>query len=348
MLLRKYPLAALGLLLILSGLVHVSAQTQQTQQKKRKDREILKTDPKPFVQFSEHPELVSYCAGSDGQAQMVLTATVDNYQNPDLLEYVWKTDGGTITGTKATVNGNQAIVTATWDLSTAEPEKIYTARVEVDNKREDGCYAYASTKVRLYCHKVELCPNISITGPPEPLAEGTRQITFTATVNGGTAGVSPIYNWTITGGTFIGGQGTPSITIDTTGLEGQSITATLSVEGFNLSCASDYKVFVPRKKIKSYPCDEYARLKRDDEKARLDNCMISVQNDPSAKLYIIVYTAPGAKPGEYQRRKKFMTDYLTARGFDPARIDFIDGGTRDELRTQIWIVPLGAELPPIR
>lgn len=334
MLLRKPLFLALGLLLALTGLLNVSAQTQQ---KNKKDKEILTTGPKPVVQLSEHAAIITPCADTQAEAQIPLTATVTNFSTTP-LRYMWRVSGGRLNGEGPN---------ATWDLTGVAPG-TYTARVEVDNNRDDGCVAFTSTKVvvRPCPPPPVLCPSISISGPDTVAVNAP--VTFTATLNGGTPGITPVYNWTVTAGTITSGQGTPSITIDTTGLAGQSINAALSVEGYNLNCAAAYTVQIPRK-ISSILVDNYPPLPRDDEKARLDNFAIQLQNDPSAKGYIIVYGGPRATAAEKQKRIKRALDYLTAtRGIDAARIVTLDGGPREQTTTELWIVPLGADPPPVR
>jgi hypothetical protein len=334
MLLRKHPFVALGLLLALMGLLNVSAQTQQ---KKKKDKEVLTEGPKPFVQLSEHPLVITPCGDSQADARIPLTATVTNFSTTP-LRYGWRVSGGRLEG-----DGPNA----TWDLSGAQPG-TYTARVEVDNNRDDGCVAFTSTKVvvRPCPPPPVLCPNISISGP-DTSPVGTP-VTFTASLSGGTPGISPVYNWTISAGMITSGQGTPSITIDTTGLAGQSINAALSIEGYNLNCAATYTVQIPRK-ITSTLVDYYPPLPRDDEKARLDNFAIQLQNDPSAKGYVIVYGGPRVTAAEKQKRIQRVMDYLThTRGIDATRIITTQGGARDQTTTELWIVPLGADPPAIK
>ena len=60
---------------------------------------------------------------------------------------------------------------------------------------------------------------------------------------------------------------------------------------------------IPRK-ISSILVDNYPPLRLNDEKARLDNFAIQLQNDPSAKGYVIVYGAPRANSAEKQKRIK--------------------------------------------
>jgi hypothetical protein len=333
MLLRKHLFITLGLLLALTGLLNVSAQTQQ---KKQKDKEILSAGPKPAVQLSDHPAIITGCAGADATTQIPLTVTVANFSTTP-LRYTWRANGGRLTGDGAN---------AVWDLSGAAPG-TYTARVEVDNNRDDGCVAFTSTKIVVReCPPPPqpVCPNITISAP-DTVAVGAP-VTFTAAVSGGTPGVAPAYNWTVTAGTIVGGQGTSSITVDTAGLAGQSITANLAVGGYSgLNCTATSGVQIPRK-ITSILVDNYPPLRLNDEKARLDNFAIQLQNDPSAKGYVIVYGAPRANAAEKQKRIKRVTDYLSnTRGIDISRLVTMEGGTRDQTTTELWVVPLGADPP---
>src|SRR5207248_10194332 len=168
----------------------------KTAQKNKKEKEILSTEPKPVIQLSDHPLILTPCADSAAEAQIPLTATVTNFSTT-ALRYSWRVSGGRLTG-----DGPNA----TWDLAGVAPG-TYTAGVEVDNNRDDGCVAFTSTNVvvRDCPPPPPVCPNITISGP-DTVAVGAP-ITFTATVNGGTLGVVPAYNWTVTPGTIVGGQG---------------------------------------------------------------------------------------------------------------------------------------------
>src|SRR5438270_225240 len=77
-----------------------------------------------------------------------------------------------------------------------------------------------------------VCPNVAIYCPD--VQQAGAPITFTASVSGGTPGITPVYNWKISAGTILSGQGTPTITVDTAGLAGQPISAVVEVAGYNL------------------------------------------------------------------------------------------------------------------
>ena len=94
--------------------------------------------------------------------------------------------------------------------------------------------------------------------------------------------------------------------------------------------------------------DEFGEIQRDDEKARLDNFAIALQNEPGAQGYIITYAGRRSRPGYTQRHGAFARDYLVnTRGIDASRIVTLDGGYRESVAIELWIVPPGATPPSI-
>jgi hypothetical protein len=167
-------------------------------------------------------------------------------------------------------------------------------------------------------------------------------ITFSATMSGD---ANVTYNWSVSAGTISSGQGTSSITVNTDGLGGQTVTATVELGGLDPSCSRTASCTTgirppPKSPVKF---DEYGDIKFNDEKARLDNYAIQLQNDPSAQGLIIAY---GSCDGEAQARADRAKDYLVnTRGIDAGRLGTLDGGCRSDLTVQLWIVPSGATAP---
>jgi hypothetical protein len=89
--------------------------------------------------------------------------------------------------------------------------------------------------------------------------------------------------------------------------------------------------------------DEYGNIRFNDEKARLDNFAIQLQNEPAAQGYIIGY---GSCDAEGQTRANRAKDYLVnTRGIDAGRLVVVDGGCMPELKVELWVVPSGATPP---
>jgi hypothetical protein len=160
------------------------------------------------------------------------------------------------------------------------------------------------------------------------------------------ANVNPVYNWMVTAGTIISGQGTDTIKVDTTGLAGQTVRATLSMGGYNLECSADCGVTIPLPKPSNRKFDEFPDISRNDEKARLDNFGIELQNDPTATAYVVVYPGRSSQRGEVQHHAGRVVDYLVnSRGLDKHRIVTLVGPAKDQLSVELWITPQGATPP---
>src|SRR5439155_21529570 len=167
-------------------------------------------------------------------------------------------------------------------------------------------------------------------------------VTFTATLSGGSANITPSYNWTVSAGRIISGQGMPRITVDTAGMAGQTIRASLDVGGFGTPCPASCAVSIP---IQNKPrkFDEYYDIARNDEKARLDNYAIQLQSEPGSQGYVIVYPSRRAKPNDAQARAQRISDYLVnSRGIDSHRVVIIMGPPREDWLFELWVVPEGA------
>nr|AIA12587.1 PKD domain protein [uncultured bacterium] len=291
----------------------------------------------PTVALDASSSTVSVCPRdsnrADARVQLVARAT-DPQGEP--LRYAWSASGGRIEGDGANTN---------WDLTGTQPG-VYTAQVEVSRGRERDCMAFTSISVRVTECPAPICPNISIYCPGA-ITLG-QPINFSAKLSGGDTSITPVYNWKISAGTITSGQGTPSIMVDTTGLAGQSVTATLEMGGYsNLNCTATCSSQIPVRVV-NRKFDEYGNISRDDEKARLDNFAIQLQQEPDSQGYIIVYAGRRTRPGDAQKRLDRARDYLTSlRGIDARRLVTLEGGTREDLTVELWIVPTGAAPPPV-
>jgi PKD domain-containing protein len=280
--------------------------------------------------------VVTECADG-GAPQVRLTAkAVSPGGYP--IKYKWTTTAGTISGDGPEV---------TWNLAGLKPG-YHKASVDIQSIGSDGsCQAFSSVSVLVNpCAAVQpVCPAVEIVCPTNVALD--QPLTFSSRVTGGVpANVAAVYNWTVSAGTIISGQGTDTIKVDTTGLGGQSVRASLSVGGYNLECAADCAVSIPLPKLISRRFDEFPDIARNDEKARLDNYGIELQNDPTATAYVVVYPGRASKRGEAQQHFGRIIDYLVnSRGLDKSRIVTLVGPARDKLQVELWITPQGATPP---
>jgi hypothetical protein len=332
MLSRKYLFVALALVLV-SVLAVASRQVSHAQN--RRTTPVQSTPPS--VTLEADTSTITICPGDSSTARVQLRA---NGRSPEgrELRYVWRQPAvGRIEGEGATV---------TWDLTGATPG-VHTATVEVrTGTLDDECTAFTSVPVVVAaCPPPRIiCPNLVIYCPDTVAANSP--VTFTVEASGGSPGVTPTYNWRISAGQITGGQGTNSITVDTTGLGGKAITATVEVAGYErLNCTATCTTQVPAPPDAS-KFDLYPPIRFNDEKARLDNFAVQLQNEPTAKGYIVVYGSRRGASDEASRRAARARDYLiNERSLNSDRIVILEGARQESFSTELWIVPVGATPP---
>jgi len=198
-----------------------------------------------------------------------------------------------------------------------------------------------------------LCPfPVKLFGPAQ-VSEG-QIISFSSEAS--YAGASSLhYTWTLSpaNARILSGDGTNKIEVDTTGLAAQRITATLRVDdgSGDAGCSQVREVSTLVSAVEKQPpsakqFDTCCSCSYDDQKARLDNFAIELQNDPSATAYIVAYTRPSRRGAKDDLLLTRSRDYLvTHRGFDASRIVLINGGYRDYECLELWVVPRGAKPP---
>lgn len=325
-----YRLIALALPFVLLALVIFAPAVAAKKHKKKKpvETETAVYQP-PTIQLNVSPTVVTACAGEP--AQVRLDAHTANLSN---AKYRWSSSAGRIDGDGPTPN---------WDLSGVKPG-AYKASVEAYNGVTEECLVFGSTDVLVKCTPI-YCPSITVSCPDT--VDIDKPITFSANVAGGSAGVAKVYQWTVSAGTITSGEGTSSITVDTRGLAGQTVKATLTLPGYDgLNCSASCPVQIPNELPVCRKFDEFRSIQFNDEKARLDHYAIELQNDPTSIGYLVIYPGQRARAGEVQRQTNRVLDYMVnTRGIDKRRIIPIIGSAKDELFLELWVCPQGAKPP---
>jgi hypothetical protein len=179
-------------------------------------------------------------------------------------------------------------------------------------------------------------------------------ITFTSDVSYG--GSSPLnYTWTVSPSEarIVSGAGTATITVDSTGLGSQRVSATLVVDDGSgdaqcrqRAAASTEIIRKTPPVVECKPFDQFQSVAFDDDKARLDNLAIELQGAPDNTAYIMIYAGRTSRTGQADMLGKRTMDYLiNTRGVDARRIVIINGGYRDTDFIEIWLCPPGAKTP---
>ena len=94
------------------------------------------------------------------------------------------------------------------------------------------------------------------------------------------------------------------------------------------------------------PFDQYGAIGWEDEKARLDNFAVQLQNWSDGVGFILVVDSPGLCPGEAVARairaKRYVVEF---RGIPANRVGWRRDGADADFRTTLLMVPRDASLP---
>ena len=189
----------------------------------------------PYVHLSASTSLITFCPSTGAAASTLscspersvrLMANAPTLGDDNQVFFTWAVTGGTLSGDGRGVS---------WDLN-GVAEGTYTATVEMRDGDQHAVSSSVTVTVAL-CSGCEapppLCPTVSVHGPSDLSA---KTVTFEAIVEGGDPQTPLAFNWSITAGKIVSGQGTSKLTIDTADLGGRSLTATVSLEGSHPAC----------------------------------------------------------------------------------------------------------------
>jgi hypothetical protein len=152
------------------------------------------------------------------------------------------------------------------------------------------------------------------------------------------------YEWRITAGEILNGQGSDTIAVNTDGLGGQTLIATVRAED-DAGCVEtkSAEVYVLQNGESVY--DRSSFSSGTSGTARLDTFTDYLSKDPSSQGYIVAYGGMPFCKGEAEKLALFAKSYLIDKGIDKNRIKTIDGGFAETSMTQLWLVPKGATPP---
>jgi hypothetical protein len=142
----------------------------------------------------------------------------------DILLFKYEVTGGQIIGEGGHVR---------WDFARV-PLGSYKATVTVDDQH--GATVSASKNITLAtCNDcAPPCTYLSVSCPKD--VNAGEPLVISLSMSGGEPYMNPTYNWSVSAGTIIKGQGTPTIEVDTADLVGQKVTATVEVNGLPPEC----------------------------------------------------------------------------------------------------------------
>lgn len=183
-----------------------------------------------------------------------------------------------------------------------------------------------------------------MTVPPDYVPIG-KPVVFTGNISYEVRNYDTKYEWSITGGKIIKGQGTLSITAIQTD-NGNNLTATLSIMGLPEDCPSTSTATAA-------VCDcaaptEVAEFSRDSvemDELQMQDVKKRVGENPNSQLFVMEVFGKGTPQAEIDARIQRLENYLTqVISIDKNRLNIVKGLSNRNL-TRIFLVPPGAEEP---
>jgi len=219
----KLNLMAIVFLIVVFGLSSRSQSACLTPQRNK---------PPSIQSFTSSRTNLDFCpVFPDGSCGYIIKLEVRaNDPNNDRLSYTYWVSTGQIVG-----KGAQVV----WDFRRGPGGSIVgqqTARVEVTDGRGGKATSSVSVNVQICPDCDPGCPSVVVTGA-DSVNEGQVAV-FTLTVSA-SAPQKLRYMWRATNGKLVKGQRSKTVAVRALGLPGDSITATVSIEGLDPTCSRE-------------------------------------------------------------------------------------------------------------
>jgi len=194
----------------------------------------------PKVRVKTSACMIVVCPGGEARARVQLNA--EGVAPGCEARYTWRATGGRIVGEGPNV---------VWDFSGTPPgDWFYDVILTVEARSGCGPRHAVSAPARVtvgpcpprvnfaerQTRQAPACPSISLACPAT--ARPGLPAAFTATLSGGTRGAVPTFDWSLSGGEIVGGQGTNSIRIDAKDFKGKAIVTAVEVGGYGRKCSA--------------------------------------------------------------------------------------------------------------
>ncbi len=179
-----------------------------------------------------------------------------------------------------------------------------------------------------------VCPNIEIVAPASTIRPG-KVMRISVLLDSDSVNLDLKYHWEVDKGVIISGQQTDQIGVSTDGLENETITASVEIEGLPEGCIYKFSELGIIAEIPRILELFWEDLKSDDIPARIDALFIDLQHNPHLKAYIRAF----GPPKDVRKLEKLIKDHIELRKYDENRIVFIFEGKEKTIRLIPFLAP---------
>ncbi|MDQ6786940.1 MAG: hypothetical protein M3033_09050 [Acidobacteriota bacterium] len=186
-----------------------------------------------------------------------------------------------------------------------------------------------------------VCPKIYVNGDARGF-DKTKSIDFSVATYNIKAEIT--FQWKVSAGEIVRGQGTDNITVDLKNVNDKHITAFVEVSGLPYPCGKvGYSTVNVETKL--YPFAITNTYNSSELSANLDPFMSELYNNQLLKGYIVIYASRNGGVKEMERAIASVRRNFRFRNFDLNRVEIIKGGFREENTVDLWILPEGVQVP---
>ncbi|MBS1796768.1 MAG: hypothetical protein JSS81_23255 [Acidobacteria bacterium] len=189
------------------------------------------------------------------------------------------------------------------------------------------------------------CPEINVAGDGFGRTR-TESLNFSVVVKGAPENLKYSLEWSVSAGRIVDGQGTNRIAVDLSNTDAEKVTASVIVKGLSPECGPHAFATTG---IGLFPriIDEFPMVPYSEIAARMDAVFLMLNSDPTARSNIIIY---GSRNGLKSKKEFFFVSnnlrkYIAFRRYDPGRVTIVDGGFRERMWVEVYLVPTGVEPP---
>ncbi len=191
--------------------------------------------------------------------------------------------------------------------------------------------------------EIAVCPYIYLAGSGFR-KKRTEPLRFSVSTYGEPPGTNYLVEWTISAGEIIRGQSTKEIEVNISDIKDRVISASVNIKGLHPEC-NNYASISTEIGLFPFEIDEIGPATNGDIKQRMDSLRSFLNQNPDDSGYLIVYGRPDLKGKDVAKRKLQLTTIMMFLGVDPKRWKIIDGGFRDEISLEIFVLPAGVPPP---
>jgi len=187
------------------------------------------------------------------------------------------------------------------------------------------------------------CPEINVAG------DGFRHdrnepLKFSVALGGAESGKYFPMEWSVSAGKIVGGQGTNRIDVDLSETDAKKITAGVIVKGLPPECGC-HAFQTTEVGVYPYKIDEFPQVPYSETAARMDSYFVQMGNEPTMTGHIIIYGSRQSNKKDVAVVERMLREIITFRKYDPSRIQIVDGGFRENMWVEVYLLPPGVEPP---